>query len=170
MGLQDNETIDYKKTIFNTFNKKFKKILAIEYHYDLIDIFKCIQDKSIEEKNTIYEEMINSCLNKLTNIDHETMEKNNKSYDEICDFFEYAYFTSDEYEQANYYSIEEEAEAVVTDLINKIHGINNRGINLPIKLNVIKDFEIHNTIEEIDVEKVIFWIILKLATMCYVNR
>lgn len=32
------------------------------------------------------------------------------------------------------------------------------------------DFEIHNTIEEIDVEKVIFWIILKLATMCYVNR
>lgn len=30
MGLQDNETIDYKKTIFNTFNKKFKKILAIE--------------------------------------------------------------------------------------------------------------------------------------------
>lgn len=114
--------------------------------------------------------MINSCLNKLTNIDHETMEKNNKSYDEICDFFEYAYFTSDEYEQANYYSIEEEAEAVVTDLINKIHGINNRSINLPIKLNVIKDFEIHNTIEEIDVEKVIFWIILKLATMCYVNR
>ena len=61
----------------------------------------------------------------------------------------------------------EEADYVADDLIMKVSGHNNRKLKLPISLDFIKTFCIHNMVKEKDIDLTILYIYLHLSCVCY---
>ena len=55
----------YLETISKRFENNTKKIMAIKYHYDLINVFADTNNLSAEEKNSLYDMLINDYLNKI---------------------------------------------------------------------------------------------------------
>lgn len=69
-----------------------------------------------------------------------------------------------------YYDLENEADHIANDLINKVLGTNNRTIQSPLKIKDIIQFNISSTIDEQDITKVIMWVIMKLSVVDYFSK
>lgn len=167
MNIKSNSNInDYMNIILENFDEKINKIKSIEYHYDLSSLFNVLDDKSKQEREETFELLINYYLEELVNTTSlSKVIKMNFDVNEVVEFFDYTYLIQDEEEKRYYYMIKEEADCVVDDLIYKVYGRNKRKIELPIKIKDIKDFSISNLVLEKDIDKVMFWIILKLAVI-----
>ena len=90
--------------------------------------------------------------------DLEKINSVKRKVDEALDFFERI---------EDCYEIIEEADSVSDDLICKLLGNKNRKLDLPIKVQFIKDFCIHGMIEQKDIEKTLTLIVIKLSTINY---
>ena len=51
--------------------------------------------------------------------------------------------------------------------INKVLGTNGRNIDLPVKIDFIKDYCIRNIIDNKDIKKTLLWIVLELTVVSF---
>lgn len=161
---------------------KIRKIMAIEYHYNLDYIFKNTLDLCDEDKYGVYEILINYYLKEISKLDsnmvlkeiYKTGEgkslKKLHEIENIIDFFDCSIFEQND-SSMDLDEKEEEASVIAFDLIAKVLGKNERKLDLPIKIQNIKDFCINSTIKERDMHHLFFFIILDLSVVYnYVNH
>ena len=156
----DKEIIkDYADKISGVIEDKIKVITSIKYHYDLEELTSSINKLSENEAELVLEQLINKRLEEIKNSPNKDKYKENlKSIDEITDFF---IDNNDESSSA------EEGSYVVSDLINKVLGTNGRNIDLPVKIDFIKDCCIRNIIDNKDIKKTLLWIVLELTVVSF---
>ncbi|HIR49440.1 MAG TPA: hypothetical protein IAB35_05620 [Candidatus Faecimonas gallistercoris] len=156
----------YIDTISHEFENSTKKIMAIEYHYDLEKIFSISDNLSLKEKYSLYEALINDYLKKIKSLkNHPSMNDIAKDINDITEFYDYTYGVDDQKEESTLYEAMEEADDIVDDLYLKLIGVNGRNLKLPIKLDDIINLQIRGIINSDDIEKVIYWVILKLSVL-----
>lgn len=172
MKVQNNNLQEYADNISKDFEERIKKIKAIEYHYDLFDLFKEIDKLSEKEKITTYEMLINDYLEKIKSLDYNMLfdKKQERDIENIMDFFDYDYSENKPLERSNnwedsYSEASEEAEHVVYDLISKMFNQKGRTLMLPVTIQYIVDYGISSVVPKEEIEKAILWIILNLATI-----
>lgn len=156
----DKEKINnYASELSEVLEDRIKIITSIKYHYDLEELTSSINKLSENEIEFVLEKLINEKLEEIKNCSNiKKYQENIRAIDDITDFFIEKDDDSSCYEEGSY---------VVSDLINKVIGINNRNIELPIKINYIKDYCIRNIIDEKDMRKTLLWIILELSVVSY---
>lgn len=156
----------YIDTISHEFENSTKKIMAIEYHYDLEKIFSITDNLSLKEKYSLYETLINDYLKKIkSRKNHPSMNDIAKDINDITEFYDYTYEVDKQKEESTLYEVMEEADDIVDDLYLKLIGVNGRNLKLPIKLDGIINLQIRGIINSDDIEKVIYWVILKLSVL-----
>ena len=156
----------YIDTISHKFENSTKKIMAIEYHYDLEKIFSITDNLSLKEKYSLYETLINDYLKKIKSLkNHPSMNDIAKDINDITEFYDYTYEVDKQKEESTLYEAMEEADDIVDDLYLKLIGVNGRNLKLPIKLDDIINLQIRGIINSDDIEKVIYWVILKLSVL-----
>lgn len=162
----------YIDTISHKFENSTKKIMAIEYHYDLEKIFSITDNLSYTEKYYLYEALINDYLRKIKSLkNHLSMNDIAKDINDITEFYDYTYGVDDPKEESTLYEAMEEADDIVDDLYLKLIGLNGRNLKLPIKLDDVINLQIRGIINSDDIEKVIYWVILKLSVLYnYLSR
>lgn len=175
MDIQNKQLQKQVNNIVLDFEDKIKKIMSIEYHYNLDNIFKNISNLPDEVRYDLYEMLINYYLENLSKLDHHVAldqiykeEENSikKLHDiqNIIDFFDYStiHQSQDDYDLDE---IEEEASVIAFDLVAKVLGKNGRNLNLPVKVQNIKDFCINNSIRECNMHQLFYLIILDLSVI-----
>lgn len=165
-----SEKNDYYKQIIDSFNQKLDDITSIKYHYNLFEVFKNLDKQSTETQQNIFEKLINNYLTEIkkTNIkDILVLEEEN--INNTLEFFSYEYFCKNQ-SNIQCYDLENEADDVANDLINKVIGINDRTIQLPLKINDIIQFNINGNINKKDINKVLMWVIMKLSVVEYFSK
>lgn len=156
----DKEKInDYASKLSDVLEDKIKVITSIKYHYDLEELTSSINKLSESEVDIVLEKLINERLEEIKNCPNKDKYKENiRSFDEITEFFVDSNDESSSSEEGSY---------VVSDLINKVIGINGRTIEIPVKIQYIKDYCIRNIIDEKDIRKTLLWIVLELSVISY---
>ncbi len=156
-------------TLSNCLDNKVEKVIEVEKNYNLVKIFenKLPQD----EKDKIYEMLINDYLKKIKELKLKTINSS-VDIDDITRFFDYDYFFKTENSEKKYpYSdLEDEADCIADDLVLKVLNNNNRKIDLPIKIDIIKEYCFSSKIKSEDIEKAILWIILRLSVIYNMNK
>ena len=142
---------NYVDIVKSNIEKNLNTITSIVYKYDVKSLF--------EEQDKIIENCINDCLYKIQNnsFDNQLLNKVERDIDEILDFYD-----NDEFSE-----IIEEASEVSFDLIKKATGFNDRKLPLPIALDFIKNFCVHNIIKEKDIQLTTIFILLYLSSFIY---
>ena len=80
---------------------------------------------------------------------------------EILDFFSY----SNKQDNNNkYYVVEDSADYIVDDLLNKLFRNDNRKLNLPVHYDIINEYGLSSEIDEKDTYKSIFMDYLKIIS------
>ncbi len=123
-------------------------------HFNIEDLFNNMNNNSLEE-------IINHYLMNIKSIKDNDIDL--RIADKVLQCFDYNYGISDGDSRIINYSIMEEANIICDDLIKKIKGVNNRSITLPINLKVLMEYSISSYISSQDVNKVIYYLIIKLA-------
>ena len=119
MNLIDDTDVNYKKKNNNT-----KKIMAIEYHYDLEKIFSITDNLSLKEKYSLYEVLINDYLKKIKLLEnYPSMNDISKDINDITEFYDYTYGVDDQKEESTLYEAMEEADDIVDDLYLKLFDL-----------------------------------------------
>lgn len=156
----DKEKVnEYASKLSGVLEDKIKEIISIKYHYDLEELTSSINKLSESEIDIVLEKLINERLDEIKNSPNKDKYKDNiRFFDEITEFF------IDNNDES---SVSEEGSYVVSDLINKVIGVNNRNINLPVKIDYVKDYCIRNIIDEKDIRKTLLWIVLELTVVSY---
>ena len=131
---KNNELNDYISTITNNFNNTILKIKDIEYHY---------------------------YLDKLLTTEFNNLKEISKQVNDIIDFFNF--HKDDLKDNIDYCSIIEEAEDIASNLYSKVTNVNDRNIELPIKITFLKAYCISSNIKDNDIIRVLIWIVLKLS-------
>lgn len=155
-----NKCVD---NILLDFEDKMKKIMTIQYHYNLFDTFDQLNSVDESMQFTIYEVLINNYLNKLKDLNYNEVMKNIYEIEEILDFFDFYHFSNSNDDIKGYVRIEEEAEQITDELLSKVLKSKGSKINLPISIKNIKEFYISNIQRQEDINKIFMWIILKLS-------
>ncbi len=156
----------YLETISKKFENNTKKIMAIEYHYDLINMFTETNNLSSEEKYSLYEMLINDYLNKIKSLKyHPKLNEIAGDINDITEFYNYTYKVNNKLQESTLYEIDQEADDIVDDLYLKLFNSNGRKLQLPIKIENIINLQIRSFISKDDLDKVFYWIILKLSVM-----
>lgn len=127
---------------------------TLNEHIDLVLIFKEFDNNKLESFINFYLDRIKNITNKVINI---------KICDSILEYFDYNYNVSDSENRTKNYGIMEEANIICDDLVKKITNSNERSITLPISLNNIIDYSISSYINSEDINKVIYYILIKLS-------
>ena len=150
---------NYVDIVKSNIEKNLNTITSIVYKYDVKSLFKQLKDLSQEEQDKIIENCINDCLYKIQNnsFDNQLLNKVERDIDEILDFYD-----NDEFSE-----ITEEASDLSFDLIKKATGFNDRKLPLPIALDFIKNFCVHNIIKEKDIQLTTIFILLYLSSFIY---
>lgn len=123
----DKEKInDYASKLSEALEDKIKVITSIKYHYDLKELASSINKLSENDAEVVLEQLINERLEEIKNSPNKDKYRENiKSIDEITDFFIYNNDKSSSVEEGSF---------VISNLINKVIGINGRNIELPLKI------------------------------------
>lgn len=156
----NNENLQkYADIVSNNIHKDLKVISSIIYHYDIKKIIEELKEVSKEDIDSILEICINNYLQKIKSysLNLEQFKKVEHDVEELIDF----------YTENNLEVIIEEASEVTCDLIMKVIGYNERNIELPIQIEYIKKFCIHNIIKNEDINTTILYIVLYLSAIHY---
>lgn len=149
----------YADIIKDNVNKDFNTITSVVYKYDVRKIIEGLNNLSKKELDEVLEIYINDSLTKIKSykLDLELYKKISSDVDEIIDFYDED-FTEEVLEEAN---------DVTDDLVMKTFGHNGRKIKLPISLEFIETYCIHNMVKEKDIKLTILYICLILSCVCY---
>ena len=157
--IKDNEVVN----VVNCFDERISKIRSIVYHYELLDVIPNFNNKSSKEQKQIIEDTINFYLSEIKEMNNYNLIKdNNYNIEEVLDFFSYSHKQDND---NKYYVIEDSAEYIVDDLLNKLFRNDNRKLNLPVHYDTINEYGLSSEIEEKDITRAFLWIILKLSVI-----
>lgn len=175
---RENKRIEKQvENIIEVLEEKIKKIMAIEYHYNLDELFKEVEKVGEKEKYKIYEGLINYYLEKIRGMEEEKIREGGLRTEEskvgvlheienIIEFFDEEKGSEERIDERG-----EEASVIAFDLIAKVLGKNKRKLNLPLKIENIKDFSVASTIKEKEMHELFFQIILNLSVVFhYINN
>ena len=130
------------------------KVLNLDFE-SLINNFYKIPN---ERKDEVLEFTINKLLEELkSKITIDKYRLITRRVDEITD-----YYAS---KKSNFDVILEEGDKVANDLLFKVIGINKRVIELPLKLETIKDYCLSSDIKEELISDTLIWIIIRYITI-----
>ena len=93
----------------------------------------------------------------------DSLKEISKQVNDIIDFFNF--HKDDLKDNIDYCSIIEEAEDITSDLYSKVTNVNDRNIELPIKITFLKTYCISSNIKDNDIIRVLTWIVLKLSVI-----
>ena len=93
---------------------------------------------------------------------YNLIKDNNYNIEEVLDFFSYSHKQDND---NKYYVIEDSAEYIVDDLLNKLFRNDNRKLKLPVHYDTINEYGLSSEIEEKDITRAFLWIILKLSVI-----
>ena len=157
--IKDNEVVN----VVNCFDERISKIRSIVYHYELLDVIPNFNNKSSKEQKQIIEDTINFYLSEIKEMNNYNLIKdNNYNIEEVLDFFSYSRKQDND---NKYYVIEDSAEYIVDDLLNKLFRNDNRKLKLPVHYDTINEYGLSSEIEEKDITRAFLWIILKLSVI-----
>ena len=157
--IKDNEVVN----VVNCFDERISKIRSIVYHYELLDVIPNFNNKSSKEQKQIIEDTINFYLSEIKKMNNYNLIKdNNYNIEEVLDFFSYSHKQDND---NKYYVIEDSAEYIVDDLLNKLFRNDNRKLKLPVHYDTINEYGLSSEIEEKDITRAFLWIILKLSVI-----
>lgn len=157
--IKDNEVVN----VVNCFDERISKIRSIVYHYELLDVIPNFNNKSSKEQKQIIEDTINFYLSEIKEMNNYNLIKdNNYNIEEVLDFFSYSHKQDND---NKYYVIEDSAEYIVDDLLNKLFRNDNRKLKLPVHYDTINEYGLSSEIEEKDITRAFLWIILKLSVI-----
>lgn len=142
----------------NSIEENFDTITSIVYKYDVEEVLQ-LKGLSGAKQDKIIESCINDCLSKIQkkSFSDRCLNKIAHDVDEIIDF----------YSKEDQAEIIEEASDVAFDLIRKATGHNGRKLPMPIALDFIKNFCIHNIIKNKDIQLTTMFILLHLSAFVY---
>ncbi len=147
---------NYVKDISKNIESKIENIKKIETDYKLCSLLSNIKDLSPKDSDAILEKLLNMYLELLKPVyTRKEYSKISKQVDNITDFF---VLDNNDY-------IIAEGDDIAEDLMDKLVNTNDRELNLPVKLEYIKEYWIKSIINIKDIQKTIMWIILRLATV-----
>lgn len=153
-----NNLAEYVDNICENINNKIKTIDSVECHYELNSLIENINELSDKEKDEILEQLLNKFLELLKPIyTQEKYQKIAKKVDNITD-----YFLSNDDD-----NLVSDGDTIADDLIYKLVNYNGRKLNLPVKVEYIKEYSITSLVKDIELTKELIWIILRLATIYY---
>lgn len=157
--MDKNDLQNYTDIVKNNIENNLNTITSIVYKYDVGELFKQLKDLTEEEQNKVIESCINDCLSKIQNknFNNKLLSKIEHDIDEILDF----------YDNETLAEVIEEASCVSFDLIKKTIGYNDRKLSLPIELDYVKTYCIHNIIKEEDIQLTTIFILLHLSSFIY---
>lgn len=158
--MEENNLQKYVDIVESNINGNLEVITSIVYDYDIKGIIEGLNDLSKQEQDIVLEKCINNYLIRIKNssLNQKIYKKMERDLDEIMDFYD---------ENTNLQEVMEEASTVSYDLVMKVIGYNDRNIELPINIDFIKSFCIHNMIKEEDIKYTILFIVLTLASICH---
>lgn len=145
-------------------DKQISKIIDIEYHYNLLEIFSEIDSLPSDKQDDIYNKMINNYLRKIKNNGSmELFDKYQDDIDDVCEFYDYSYYYEGDNLRLRY--LEHEADEITNDLIFKLFNDKGRELLLPIDYKYIIQFSVSSNISAERVKMIIWWIIMRLSVI-----
>lgn len=143
----------------NNIKNNIEKITSVVYKYDVKKLMEQIKTLSKKDKDIVLEICINDCLTEIQkySLNENQIRKLGHDTDEIMDF----------YQEDGLEEIMEEASEVAFDLIMKLINHNGRKLPLPIEIEYLKTYCIHNLVKEKDIQTTLLFILLELSSVCY---
>lgn len=131
----------------------------------LVQIFKGARNLSDEEKESLYDDLIQHYLELLSSFEIANMDDLITELETITFKFGYLHFVYGKSgsEKSNCFNLQDAAERVSNDLTAKCCRVNGRSLVLPITVRDIYNFCLDYRIVPEKVEKAILWIILRLG-------
>lgn len=163
------EKEDLKNVVNNTttfFDNKINNVVNVLYNYNLFQHLPENLNSTKDSQEIVIENIINYYLSEIDKLNNAEKKLKEKYHDiqEIIDYFSCVNDKKLNEKLKNKYSvIEDNGECIADDLINKLFLKDKRKLALPIKVEIIKSYCISSLIQEEDIEKVFWWIILKLS-------
>lgn len=140
------------------------KILEVS-KLDLDNLVGKMNNLNDEEKDNVISKIIN---NQLIQLKKElSIEQFRKIKRDVEDITEYYINSSDEYD------IVEEGDNIADDILFKVLGYNNRKMQLPIDISIIKNYCFSSAIKEEKFYDILIWIVMRYiaisTTISYYN-
>lgn len=136
------------------------KILEVS-ELDLDNLVKKMSNLNDEEKNNIISKIIN---NQLIQIKKElSIDQFRKIKINVEDITEYYVSSSDKCD------IVEEGDSIADDILFKVLGYNNRKIQLPIDISIIKEYCFSADVKEEKFYDTLVWIIIRYIAISTAN-
>jgi len=122
-------------------------------NFDLDNLIKMISNLSDEDKDKVVGKIINNQLEKLKFITIEQFNNISRDIENITD-----YYTS---KKRDFSSVIEEGDYVADEILYKVIGYNNRKIELPIDISIIKKYCFSTDLREEQFYDAFLWIALR---------
>lgn len=120
---------------------------------DLNDFIGIIDKLSIEDRDRVISLIINNQLEKLKSITMEQFNSVSRDVDEITD-----YYTS---KKEEFDAVIEEGDYVANQILFKVIGYNERKLDLPIDISIIKEYCFSSDLKEEQFYDTFMWIALR---------
>ena len=136
------------------------KILEL-LELNLDDLVKKVSNLNDEEKDSIISKIINNQLFQLKKeLSIEQFRKIKRNVEDITEYY---------VDSTNEYDIVEEGDSIADDILFKVLGYNNRKMQLPIDISIIKKYYFSADMKEEKFYDTLLWIALRYTVISTTN-
>lgn len=149
---EKNDAEEIASVISNTMERNVTKVQEV-LDLDLNDLIEIIDRLNDEDKDKVISIIINNQLEKLKSTTIEQINDVSREIDEITD-----YYAS---KKEDFDAVIEEGDYVANQILYKVIGYNDRKLDLPIDLSIIKDYCFSSDLKEEQFYDALMWIALR---------
>lgn len=153
---EKNDAEEIASVISNTMERNVTKVQEV-LDLDLNDLIEIIDRLNDEDKDKVISIIINNQLEKLKSTTIEQINDVSREIDEITD-----YYAS---KKEDFDAVIEEGDYVANQILYKVIGYNDRKLDLPIDLSIIKDYCFSSDLKEEQFYDALMWIALRYITI-----
>lgn len=153
---EKNDAEEIASVISNNMERNVTKVQEV-LDLDLNDLIEIIDGLNDEDKDKVISIIINNQLEKLKSTTIEQINDVSREIDEITD-----YYAS---KKEDFDAVIEEGDYVANQILYKVIGYNDRKLDLPIDLSIIKDYCFSSDLKEEQFYDALMWIALRYITI-----
>lgn len=153
---EKNDAEEIASVISNNMERNVTKVQEV-LDLDLNDLIEIIDGLNDEDKDKVISIIINNQLEKLKSTTIEQINDVSREMDEITD-----YYAS---KKEDFDAVIEEGDYVANQILYKVIGYNDRKLDLPIDLSIIKDYCFSSDLKEEQFYDALMWIALRYITI-----